>query len=524
MKKVMGLIILMALFGCAENDPMYPTKAQFKSITLDELKTHLTYLASDEMKGRDTGSPELNEAAEYIAGKLKEYGYKSLAEDGSYLQRFSIYRNKFDLSSFNMSFKGNLKTSFGEDILVFSRAQNALDLSANVVYVVNGINDEKMQQFDADMIKGKIVIRSPLTDEQKEMKYNDRAISGELTEKHGALAVINLVPNNQESTRMIQRFTRFLSRGGMTIEPDKMGAVSIYMNDKHFNTMLKRDRKSRSSMKKSFEFKNTLSIKINSDSEEMPTQNVVGVLEGTDPELKKEYVAYSAHYDHVGVREGMEGDNIFNGADDNGSGTTTLLEVSQAIAMKPAKRSIIFIWYTAEEKGLVGSDYFSRINPLVPLDDIVALFNIDMVGRSKAENDTITANKELSATDEIYVIGADKISKELHDISEKSNKILNQLADRQDAMFEMNYTYNDESDPNRFYYRSDHYNFARYGVPIIFYFNGVHEDYHKASDHIDKIDFTKMRDVGSLAMATGIYVANQTERIKSDEKEMKKED
>jgi hypothetical protein len=252
-----------------------------------------------------------------------------------------------------------------------------------------------------------------------------------------------------------------------------------------------------------------LNFNVAAHVESILTQNVVGILEGADPVLKNEYVAIGAHYDHVGMRQGGDGDRIFNGADDDGSGTVANLTIAHALATSPQrpKRSVIFVWHAGEEKGLWGSEYFTN-NPAVPIGQIVTQLNIDMIGRSKKEGDTKPANKDLTGPNAIYVIGSKMMSTDLGNLSEAVNNSFLKL--------EFNYKYDDPNDPERFFYRSDHFNYARKGVPIIFYFDGVHEDYHRPSDSPDKIDYQKMEKVARTVFATMWKLANAPTRPKVD--------
>jgi Zn-dependent M28 family amino/carboxypeptidase len=233
-------------------------------------------------------------------------------------------------------------------------------------------------------------------------------------------------------------------------------------------------------------------------SEPQDSENVVAFIEGS--EYPNEVIVLSAHYDHVGTRDGK----IYNGADDDGSGTVSMLEMAEAFQMAAnngnrPKRSILFLHVTGEEIGLYGSKYYTE-NPLYPLANTVANLNTDMIGRidpDKKDNPNY-----------VYLIGSDKLSQELHDVSEAVNeKYIN---------LELDYKYNDENDPNRFYYRSDHYNFAKNNIPIIFYFNGVHEDYHKHTDTPDKIEYELMAKRARLIFQTAWEVANRDERITAD--------
>ena len=228
------------------------------------------------------------------------------------------------------------------------------------------------------------------------------------------------------------------------------------------------------------------------------SENVLGYLEGSDK--KDELLIITAHYDHIGRR----GELINNGADDDASGTSSVMQLAEAFveASKSGnrpRRSILFMTVTGEEKGLLGSEYYAN-NPIFPLENTVANLNIDMIGRIDPEHE--------EAGDYVYLVGSDKLSSQLHEISEKANASYTKM--------ELDYTYNDESHPSRIYYRSDHWNFAKNNIPIIFYFNGVHEDYHKPTDTIEKINFDILAKRAKLVFYTAWQLANMEERILVD--------
>jgi Zn-dependent M28 family amino/carboxypeptidase len=231
-----------------------------------------------------------------------------------------------------------------------------------------------------------------------------------------------------------------------------------------------------------------------------PSQNVVGILEGSDPKLKSEFVTFSAHYDHLETRDGR----IYPGADDDGSGTAAVLTIAHALADTHPKRSLLIIFHAGEELGLLGSRYNTDFGPAVPLDKIVADLNIDMIGRSKPAGDTDEKDKNLTDANTVYLVGADRISKELNTISEQTNQEFEKL--------KLNYLYNDPKNEERIYYRSDHWNYAKHGIPIIFYFDGTHVDYHQPTDTVDKIDFQKMTKISRLVLETGWRLANLDHR------------
>lgn len=230
------------------------------------------------------------------------------------------------------------------------------------------------------------------------------------------------------------------------------------------------------------------------------SENIWAYIEGT--EKPDEILIISAHYDHVGMKNG----EVYNGADDDGSGTVALLEIAEAFmqAKKDGygpKRSILFLHVTGEEHGLHGSRYYSE-NPLFPIKNTIADLNIDMIGR---RDDAHKDNGNY-----VYVIGSDRLSTDLHNINEDANKKYTKL--------DLDYTFNDVNDPNQFYYRSDHYNFAKKGIPIIFYFNGVHEDYHQPGDEPQKIEYDLLAKRTQLAFVTAWELANRENRPVVDKK------
>ncbi len=230
------------------------------------------------------------------------------------------------------------------------------------------------------------------------------------------------------------------------------------------------------------------------------SENIVAYIKGS--EFPEEFIIISAHYDHLGKK----GDIVYNGADDDASGTTALMEIAQAfqVAKKNGsgpKRSILFLNLTGEEEGLFGSKFYVS-HPIFPLENTVVNLNIDMIGRADKKHKT--------RSNYIYLIGADKLSKELYDLSEEANKKYTQL--------KLDYTYNDDKDPNRYYYRSDHYNFAKNDIPVIFYFDGEHEDYHEPTDTADKINYDLLAKRAQLVFYTAWEIANRENRLVVDDK------
>ena len=241
-----------------------------------------------------------------------------------------------------------------------------------------------------------------------------------------------------------------------------------------------------------------MNIQIERIEHSIEAENVLGYIEGGDK--KEELIVMTAHYDHLGIKN----DSIYNGADDDGSGTVSLLEMAEAFALaKEAgftpRRSILLMPVAGEEKGLLGSRYYTE-HPVFPIENTIADLNIDMIGRIDSSHE--------GDSNYVYIIGADKISKELDFVNREVADLYSKLR--------LDYTFNADDDPNRFYYRSDHYNFADKGVPVIFYFTGVHEDYHKPTDTIEKILFTKIENIARLVFLTAWELANREDRLAID--------
>ena len=268
---------------------------------------------------------------------------------------------------------------------------------------------------------------------------------------------------------------------------------------KKFKKLVKtRDKINKKGMNRSLILNAELSLEMRKKTRSLDGVNILGYIKGTNPLLSDELVVVSAHYDHIGKR----GASINNGADDNGSGTTTVLEIAEALTLARKdglgpQRSILCLLVTGEEKGLLGSEFYAK-NPVFPLEKTIVDVNIDMVGR--------VDGNYLENPDYIYVIGSDRLSMDLHQINEKVNQKYQQLT--------LDYKYNDEKDKNRFYYRSDHYNFAKNGIPAIFFFNGTHPDYHRPSDTVEKIRFDIMEKRGRHIFSLIWDLANRDQRIR----------
>jgi len=496
-------------------------------ITAAQLKDYLSFIASDEMEGRDTPSRGLDTTAKFIAMNLSRWGFKPAGDDG-YFQRIGLLRNQLVAAGSHAEINGQ-QFNFGEDFLP---APVGGTITGPLVYVGNGwmIKSKDIDAYKGIDVKDKIVIISSEGMPKGISQSDLRGTRGEdwadpllHARRHGAKGVLSM-PNLATLLNWERIRQRAPARGNTVVEKFQTQAnapfpsiglsarmtTALFEGEKYDAASLL-NRAAADEAVEPFELSagKKVSFTINVKTDHIPSQNVVAIFEGSDPQLKSEYVALGAHYDHVGIGAPVNGDAIFNGADDDGSGTTALLAMAEALAHAKSRprRSVLFVWHMGEEKGLWGSRYFTEY-PTVPLDHIVAQINIDMIGRSKKEGDTNVRNRNLSGPNEIYVIGSKMMSTELGELTEAVNKSYLNLT--------YDYRYDDPADPNHFFFRSDHYNYARKGIPIVFFFDGVHEDYHRPGDEPQKIDYQKMEKVARTVYMMLWEVANRATRPKVD--------
>ena len=507
--------------------PSQASQRGVDTISAAQLKDYLSFIASDEMEGRDTPSRGLDTTAKFLGMNLSRWGFKPAGDDGSYFQKIGLSRDLVDKAETRVQLNDQI-LAFGTDYIPTARPA---DLPATpLVFAGNGwfIKSKNVDAYKGIDARGKIaVIFSPANGYPTGVRSSD--LSGkrgedwmnatEYAQKQGVAGIV-IVPDFQYLANWDRNRTRVTERGFIKVDKFQLPAGAqipqVVLSLRVAEFLFQGERQTAQSIFESIYAGDTpqpfalnadkkLSITVKVKSEQTTTQNVVGVFEGSDPVLKNEYVALGAHYDHVGMGMPLNGDAIYNGADDDGSGTTALLAMAEALgkARVRPKRSVLFVWHAGEERGLWGSRYFTNY-PTLPLATIVTQLNIDMIGRSKKEGDTNPRNRELSGPNEIYVIGSKMMSTELGDLVASVNK--------QYLNITYDYRYDDPADPNRFFFRSDHYNYARKGIPIVFFFDGEHEDYHKPGDSVDKIDFQKMENVARTIYVTLWELANRPAR------------
>lgn len=504
-----------------------------ENITAARLREDLYWVADDARQGRNTPSPGLDETARFIADRLARAKVRPAGDDGTYFQKIELRSTVVDLVKTRAELGGHAFKA-AEDFVLASSV-NA-EVTGQLVFVGHGwvVKSKGMDAYAGLDVRDKIMVvtgggssgvappQGVTTEYISAQPASDWESPVSYAQKHGARAVV-LVPQRHE--RIWQFLLRNMNRTAYTparlaeesgrgadvkipvIVPSAAMLAALFEGERSTGPQVL---KAAADQTNAAGFDLTpakrLTITTAVETSTAMTQNVVGVLEGGDAKLKDEYVAIGAHYDHVGVGREVNGDAIYNGADDDGSGTVAVLAIAEAFARGPRpKRSILFVWHCGEEKGLWGSEYFVKF-PTVPIRQVVAQLNIDMIGRSRAVGDT--KNPGLTGPDEIYVIGSKMMSTELGELSESVNRTYLNL--------KYNYKYDAPDDPEQFFYRSDHYNYALQGVPIAFFFDGVHEDYHRPSDTPDKIDYQKMEKVTRTVFVMATELANMRSRVVVD--------
>ncbi|NUN70905.1 MAG: M28 family peptidase [Bacteroidetes bacterium] len=494
-----------------------------EGITRGQLFDYLSFVASDELEGRDTPSRGLEIAAKFIATHLSRWGYTPAGDSGSFFQRILLHKTRVNAAATSVTVGGRSFT-FGDGFLAYPSAGV---FSAPLVFVQNGfiVRSKGIDPYAGLDVKGKVIVAleglpKGVTRGDFGLKLGEDYDTPSNYAKNNGAAGLIIIPGSRSLGSWERDKNNAQNRGSVSVPsfdvPGVKKAVptitaSLALVDAIFagektgvqSMSVRASADSAKPFALSDAKRVTAAVAVRIDT--LYTKNIIAVWEGSDKKLKNEYVAFGAHYDHVGLRpEPLNGDSIYNGADDDGSGTVGLLSMAEALtkAQRP-KRSMMFIWHTGEEKGLWGSKYFVQ-NPTVPLSSIVTQLNIDMIGRTKPDTGESAKNEDFVAPGEIFSIGSNMMSTQLGELNESVNTSLYNL--------KLNYKFDDPKDPNRLFYRSDHYNYAKNGIPIVFYFDGLHEDYHRVTDHVEKIDFDNLLKVTRTIYALGLKIADLPKR------------
>jgi len=532
------LVLFVTLCLTLSAVPAQNRKADKGAAQVDDLRKWLSYLASDELEGRATFSEGLGLAAAYLAEQLRSFGIKPGGDNGSYFQRVRVLGVKSaNRSTLTVEVNGQTRVFKDDEGVTFPKnVGGKRNFTADQVEFLGYGLDAPLanhNDYAGKDVRGKAVVYLGANGPKGLGQQFRRSLGGRAryaTDQKQAVASVGVGGGGgggggrqggagaagagarggavQEDFTTVQRLDHPL--------PPNVTARDDFFEFLFSNAEVKyaelKEKAAKQEPLPSFTLKGVkLTFNLDADYQVVRTQltrNVIGVVEGADPKLKDTYVTFSAHYDHVGyadgavtqgggggrrVKEGAAEDRIWNGADDDGSGTVTLLGVAKAFASGPKpKRSLMFLWFAGEERGLWGSRFHADY-PTAPIDKILANLNMDMVGRNR-DNKPEEANT-------VYLVGSDRISSELHNITVEAN---DSLAKPLKLDFEMN----DPTDLEQVYYRSDHYSYAAKGIPIVFFTTGLHPDYHYNTDGVEKINFEKMARIGRLVYEAGRRVAN----------------
>lgn len=482
MKKLVSVLLMGAcIHASAQNKTVEKYAA---TITPKALKEKLSIIAGPEMEGRETATEGQRKAAAYIENYFKKLKLQP-GDSGKYQVGFPVYQDSVSNAVFTVADK---KFAFAQDFSIAGTGIPKGDFTINhIVFAGKGVKDSTHNDYEGLEAKQQWLMITASAEEEKNFRGLYRKI---ITATQTGAAGVLIVSENFPKTASI-------AKGRMYLKATEV-RTPVFFVSKNIATALLNTTPAENTEHKTYAA--NAQVSVSKTTNNLQSTNVVGVLPGTDK--KGQYVFITAHYDHLGKQDSV----IYYGADDDGSGTTSVLQIAEAFAkardkgIKP-RRTIVFMTVSGEEKGLWGSEYYSN-HPLFNLDSTTVDLNIDMVGRIDPER------SYGDSTNYVYTIGEDKLSSDLLTISDSiNNAYLHMELDRK---------YNDPKDPNRFYYRSDHYNFASKGVPIIFYFNGTHADYHKPTDTVEKINFDLMSKRTKLVFYTAWDMANREAMLKRD--------
>ncbi len=496
-------------------------------IKASDLQQLLFTLASDSMQGRETGEPGQRKAADFIAAQFKALGLPPAGDRNSYFQNIYLQNNSWKDIGLKV---GTQEFKNRTDFYAFPNYITDAPLTElkEVVFVGYGIEDGKYNDYAKADVEGKAVI---FYDGEPMDNANHSLLTGTdfrsswsldwkrkvlLAKQKGATMVFIIDTRFEENLKANKKQTSTYGWTPVSSGPDKRAGQyinSLFISPAVATAILgAKAAKAEDAMAdlrsgdgfKSVKVKTKIEVRLDKEVKRLEGSNVMAYIEGSDSILRKEFVLVTAHYDHLGIADSTV---IYHGADDNASGTSAVIAIARSFTAAKKKgvgpkRSVVCMLVSGEEKGLLGSQFYTEF-PIFPLDKTIVDINIDMIGR--------VDDAHLKNPDYIYVIGSDRMSNELHFINERANSKYTKL--------DLDYKYNAKSDPNHFYERSDHYNFAQKGIPAIFYFNGTHADYHKPTDTADKINFEAMTKRTKLAFYTAWDAANRPYKLPLDVKQ-----
>ena len=525
-----GLLFILAACGGAAPtttpSPAVAVAAPSMRVSADDLRRDLTVFASDSFAGRETGTPGAMKAARFLVERAMALGLEP-AGDSLYLQRVPLMRNTFG-SGTRISVtdgSGTKMLAIGPEVAPWVNLGAGTPLpkrnaEGDIVFAGYGMNTLGRDDFRGLRDAGKVIvmlhgappsIRDSATRSQLEgVDELGLRIVRALQLRPTAIILLMTGASTEYYSQLAPELLRSVtpSPGDQSASDDQRPLPMVIVGVAKAGSPLLPASWPASDAPQALTGRR-LSARVELRQDPFTAYNVVGVVRGSDPRLNKTYVAFGAHYDHIGIQSGMSPDSIANGADDDGSGSVTMLAVARAMTAVRPKRSSLFVWHVGEEKGLLGSAYFAD-HPTVPIDSIVAQLNADMIGRRGGPVSTFDSRVSGNTmANRLYVVGPNAAP---NNQSRALGEILDTVNAREMPPFDLDHEWDSPSHPEHIYERSDHFNYARKGIPIVFFTTGLHEDYHKVSDEVQRIDFEKMARVGNLLIDLGTTLANRDKR------------
>ncbi len=456
--------------------PPAELKVGYDSITADQAREWLGVLAGPKFQGRGTGQPGYTKAAHWVAGKLAEFGLEPVGDNGTYFQMLPMERRMAIIDECFLEGPDGLKIA-ARDQIGFESYKSQQETSGNVVFLK--FTGETAEIPSDLQLRDKVVV----------FESDGKAVKSALTQlsRKRPVASIRLIDT---LPRSIPQLVGGRSRGGATVYGTMVRSAALQLLKSCGGMSDWFDQAGEGV--KVLQTESNVTLRMRFQVEKAAVPNVVARLEGSDPKLKDEYVVIGSHLDHLGIQNGV----VHLGADDNGSGSTAVLSIAKAYSMNPVrpKRSLLFLWFAAEEIGLVGSDHYTK-NPTLPLEGMTCMFNMDMVGRNEETRKETAEENEGS----IHLVGSQKGETDLHNLILEANQHVG---------------FRFELDEERVWNRSDQIHFYDEGVPVAFLFGGFHPDYHQPSDQPDKINYKKIASAGRLYYLA-IQLASEHGRFKS---------
>ncbi len=503
---LLSSVIALLFISCSSHH-ISTVDAGDEIISVGNLKANLEFLSDDLLEGREATTRGEKLAGLFISSELKKYGVSPYLND--YYQRFNLFAASSDRSSMVEVNSLQDKNIFrmNKDFYIIRSSENTDTVAA--VFAGFGITAEEFgyDDYAGIDVKDKIIIILPgepysrdknFFDGEEETTYSSFFSKIRRASAKGVKGIILL--DTDTAGVNWNNWSDFVTKPALSLHPvkDKPSMTILHFNYNASSLLMKGSEKNLEELVNMdlneqkitvFEMSGKVNLSIKKISENKESFNIIGIIPGNDPNLKNEFVAIGAHFDHLGIK----GNEVFNGADDDGSGVVAVLEVANAfMKTKANKRSILVVFHAAEEKGLYGSEYLT--GNLDIMDKIVAQINIDMIGRE--------------SIDTLYSVGSDKINPLLKDIVEEANN--------ESSGFIFNYKFDEPDDPEKIYFRSDHYNYAKNGIPVVFFYDNMKVDYHKTTDDVDKINFEKIKKTSELIYLTALKISNNSINLRTN--------